>query len=672
MVLAERHGERHGRLRWRLRQVSAGGTASRTVISDGGSQEVFIGGTARGTVVLNGGEPDVNSSGTASGTIVSAGGAEVVYRKGKAIGAIISAGGAQYVSLGGSASGATVRSGGQQVILAGGSAGGTTVSNGGRQDVDLGGNASATTVQSGGVQFDYGQATGATVSGGAQYVYGSADGTMLSSGAQQFVYGVAVSTTLQSGAVQIVYGTAIGTTLAAGSQLVVSSGFSSFAIVPPSATELVWGTETSATVGSVQMLSSGGSAVGTLVNAGKTDVFSGATATSVTVTGAGGAPVRLARWLCLRDRRQQQRHPAGVPGRAGVGHPDLGRRLPAQLRQRVVRRHQRRRAGLCRERRRRHRHARAGRRHRAGAGRRHGVGERAVERHLPARLSARPAPPRSSWGAQQYVESGGTDTPAPSSRAGGVQQVFVGGVANGTTVSPGRRLSSSPFGSVCQRDDRAPAVHQMFMAAPIAGSTGVDSGAVQYIVAGGPAPRATTPRRAAPTRSTYGHGQRHDAGGHGHQYVYGSAVSTTVSVRGDPEHPSGRLGQRHHRVGRLPVRLRFGHQRHPDRCGAISSSSTVASPSARRCRVARCSICWRAARRAAPPCRAAACATITAAPPRRPSPGGLGYVFAGADRERHRGAERRNARDLCRRLGPTAGYGVERRPAVRPRQRPAA
>ena len=116
--------------------------------------------SAVSTTVLNGGAQQVVAGGTASGTTVSSGGT-------------------QYDA--GTASNTTL-AGGTQVVF--GSAVGTTVDIGGTQSIAAGGTASGTTVSSGGIQYDAGTASDTTLAGGMQVVVsgGAINGATISGG----------------------------------------------------------------------------------------------------------------------------------------------------------------------------------------------------------------------------------------------------------------------------------------------------------------------------------------------------------------------------------------------------------------------------------------------------------------------------------------------------------
>ena len=102
--------------------MTAGGTASATTVSSGGTQ--YDAGTAT-NAVLSGGTQVV--FGSAAGTTVDFGGTESIQSGGTASGTTLSAGGIQYDA--GTAS-ATLLAGGMQVVVSGGAINGATISAG--------------------------------------------------------------------------------------------------------------------------------------------------------------------------------------------------------------------------------------------------------------------------------------------------------------------------------------------------------------------------------------------------------------------------------------------------------------------------------------------------------------------------------------------------------------
>ncbi len=263
------------------------GNAAGTTVDSRGTQDVMAGGTASGTAVSSGGTQ--YDAGTASGTTLS-GGTEVVF--GTAAGTTIASGGTQQVVAGGTTSDTTVSSGGTQydagtasnTTLSGGtqvvfgSAANTTVDNGGTQDVVAGGMATGATVSSGGLQNDAGSAIGATLSGGTQVVFASATSTTVDSGGIESVAagGTASGTTVSTGGIQYDAGTAISTTLSGGVQAVYGSAAG-----------------TTIDSGGYEVALSGGTVGGATISGGTLELQSGSTAGNSTITFAGGGTLKL-------------------------------------------------------------------------------------------------------------------------------------------------------------------------------------------------------------------------------------------------------------------------------------------------------------------------------------------------------------------------------------------
>jgi autotransporter passenger strand-loop-strand repeat protein len=309
--------------------VEAGGTASNTTVSGGGTEIVLSGGTAIGATSLAGGTVTVSSGGTfefTSGTtakpIVHAGatleigsgyvfsgtvnsGVRVeILSGGVDSGATVSSGGKEIVFAGGTASNTTVLKGGVEVVSAGGSASDTMVSNGGTLDVLSGGFADPTTIHSGGTEIvsAHGTDDSANISGGRQLVYGTASGATIFSGSQIVeAGGTASSTTVSSGGTEIVLsgGTAVGATSLAGGTVTVSSGgtfeFTSGTTAKPvvhagATLETGSGYVFSGTVNSgikLEILSGGADVGVTVSSGGKEIVFAGGTASNTTVLKGG-------------------------------------------------------------------------------------------------------------------------------------------------------------------------------------------------------------------------------------------------------------------------------------------------------------------------------------------------------------------------------------------------
>ncbi|MHC2251102.1 autotransporter passenger strand-loop-strand repeat protein [Bradyrhizobium embrapense] len=241
-------------------QYCGSATAISTTLIAGGEQIVWGGGVyspiASSTVISSGGTQIVSSGGIARTTVISAGGTETVMAGGIASSTVISSGGTEVVSSGGTASGITVDSGGTLILIAGANVTNVT-SNGGTVVIE---------------------SAPVTVSSGSSYTVSSGQtdtGDTVLNGGSMFVAsgGTAVSTTVSSGGLLTISkgGNDTGTTISSGS------------------TEVVAGNDANAVVasGATMFVSSGGAASGTLVSGGTLDVLGGGFATGTTVSAGG-------------------------------------------------------------------------------------------------------------------------------------------------------------------------------------------------------------------------------------------------------------------------------------------------------------------------------------------------------------------------------------------------
>jgi autotransporter passenger strand-loop-strand repeat protein len=294
-----------------VQTVAQGGTASGTVVRTGGS--LVDGGLSLATTVNSGGVEHVNAGGVATGVVVMAGGQ--VIESGGTASSTVAAGGSDYVSSGGSAMGTTVSSGGLQEVFSGGSASGTTVGKGGRVVVLSGGAASGTTVYlggsetisrgavdngaliSGGTQYDYGSTFDDTVLGGAEVVEGgaTATSTTIDGGGIEIVSsgGSAVGVTISSGGMLELFAnaTATGIAIASGGVVEVGSGatLTGYTVAGGATLEVMSGAKANATsigAGGEELIFAHGSGSGTTIGAsGYVDVSSGGTLSTTTVSG---------------------------------------------------------------------------------------------------------------------------------------------------------------------------------------------------------------------------------------------------------------------------------------------------------------------------------------------------------------------------------------------------
>jgi len=257
----------------------SGGYAAFSLISNGGSEIAYEGGQSLYATVYNGGTDIANSGG-------------VVYS------AIIGSGGVAYAVSGGHATSNTVKSSGVMVVSSGGQALTNSVLSGGFQKVSSGGVSSATLVQSGGNEtvFSGGVASDTTLSGGHQYISGGlASSTTIGSGGAVLAFsgGVTSATSVQSGGLEILSGgTSYKTTLAAsGYAEVFSGGHANRLDITSGGSAFVYtaGTVSGADVEGVLVLSGGTSQASDVF--GVEEVDSGGKTVSTTVDTGGAQQV---------------------------------------------------------------------------------------------------------------------------------------------------------------------------------------------------------------------------------------------------------------------------------------------------------------------------------------------------------------------------------------------
>ncbi|WP_375783094.1 hypothetical protein ACE10Z_24710 [Bradyrhizobium sp. Pha-3] len=263
--------------------VLSGGSTSAITVAASGTENVFAGGTALGTFIGNAGFMQVgipsfqgsggSAGGTASNTTV--------------------AGGQLDVNSGGLAVSTTIANNGGTKVTSGGAVSGTTISNSGGMTVLSGGTATDTTVLSGGY-FQLGSFNGSAGSAG-----GSATGTILSGGFEAvFSGGVDSGAAILSGGNQVVSsgGVTIGASVSSGGALNVSAGATAHDVTLSGGTLNLGGTVTSnvfissggienVLVGGLVSASSNG--VGTTVSAGGILNVMGTTSNMVVVSSGG-------------------------------------------------------------------------------------------------------------------------------------------------------------------------------------------------------------------------------------------------------------------------------------------------------------------------------------------------------------------------------------------------
>lgn len=260
--------------------VSSGGVASNTTINPGG-QRVSAGGVANTTIINSGGAQHLQSGGVANATTINSRGWQNVEGGGLANGTTINSLGWLNVASGGVASNTTINSVGHLGVSSGGVANETTIHSGGSQNVYVGGVVSDTTIHDGGLQFVH--AGGKTYnvrqhSGGKMFVIvAGGDGETYVSGTN--ASGEAFS--LQNGKASnfILY--------SGGSQHVKSGGVASATTINGGAQYLSSGGMASATTidGGTQYVSSGGVVSATTIHGGTQYVSAGGTALETTIHG---------------------------------------------------------------------------------------------------------------------------------------------------------------------------------------------------------------------------------------------------------------------------------------------------------------------------------------------------------------------------------------------------
>ncbi|MHU16937.1 autotransporter adhesin Ag43, partial [Escherichia coli] len=245
--------------------VLEGGTASDTVIRDGGGQS--LNGLAVNTTLINRGEQWVHEGGVATGTIINRDGYQSVKSGGLATGTIINTG-----SEGGPDSDNSYT--GQKVQ---GTAESTTINKNGRQIILSSGIARDTLIYAGGDQSVHGKALNTTLNGGYQYVHKD---------------GLALNTVINEGGWQVVKagGAAGNTTINQNGELRVHAGGEATAVIQNTGGALV--TSTAATVTGTNRL--GNFSVGNgmadnvvLENGGRLDVLEGHSAQNTLVDDGG-------------------------------------------------------------------------------------------------------------------------------------------------------------------------------------------------------------------------------------------------------------------------------------------------------------------------------------------------------------------------------------------------
>jgi autotransporter passenger strand-loop-strand repeat protein len=301
---------------------SNGAVDSGATVNSGGILLAYNSGTIDGATVNRGGEVELNgvtavasgvtleaggflfifpSGGTAIGTIVDGGAysTELEANGGTVISSIVSGNGASVVLDGGTASGTIIRSGGAEVVFSG-TANAAVVSSGGTEKLVSGTVRSATILNGGTLTVSGGVESGSTITaGGQELVYGgTASGTVVSGGGTQIVYngGIVSGAFIEADSTETLLAGALAYNVTVGdpSVQIVSSGASATGTILTSGGEQdVYGTAVDTNVGNggVEIIYAGGTATGTTLQPGGTidlaalSFVSGGTATWNASTG---------------------------------------------------------------------------------------------------------------------------------------------------------------------------------------------------------------------------------------------------------------------------------------------------------------------------------------------------------------------------------------------------
>lgn len=257
--------------------VASQGVCYDTKLLTGGTLEIYNMGIANQTEVCSGAGFTVGSKGAADYTVVSGGGLQTVLALGGTSRCVIHSGGSAVIF--GSSYFETVREGGMQSVSSGGVANRTRLQ-GGTQTIYSGGlSVSAVISESAGMQLirSGGTASAATLYGGTQSVeaLGRTVGTQLYSGGEQLVRGTASATAVYSTGLQKVSsgGSALGSLINYGGLMSVAAGGSAI-------DGIVYG-------GGKISVENGGAAAGITVIAGVLNVTSGGLASACSVKASG-------------------------------------------------------------------------------------------------------------------------------------------------------------------------------------------------------------------------------------------------------------------------------------------------------------------------------------------------------------------------------------------------
>ena len=270
--------------------VESRGTASGTTISAGGT-ELVSGGNDIGALIFG---AQLVSRGLVSSGTVEAGGIETLFLAGVALKTTLSAGGMLVVSNGGAAVDAAVASGGTEQVAAGGSVAFATVALGGLEIVSAGGSASATAM-AGGEQDVFGTVAGTILGAGTIDVFagGVISAAMVSAGTLTVASGgTNVAAVVTGGTVNVLAGAVeTGTTVSQGTEAIGAGGIASGSVLVAIAVNNPF-----ASVTAIELVSSGGTAVGTMLSAQQGG--GNASAAQIILSGATALGTQI---VCLND-----------------------------------------------------------------------------------------------------------------------------------------------------------------------------------------------------------------------------------------------------------------------------------------------------------------------------------------------------------------------------------
>jgi autotransporter passenger strand-loop-strand repeat protein len=279
--------------------ISSGGMAIGAIIEQSATQTVQPGGTAVDTTLTSGGYQIVSFGGTVSDTLVGSNSFEVISG-GSAFDTTVTSAGLVVLDGFSNANGVidslTVDTGGMAVISANGLVDGGVIGSGGVIFALSGSTISGLSIARGGDLIEEPGATASKISGAGLVINSGVAVVQASSGVVDHAR-VANDLSLGSGAQVLVLpnGTAIGGTLTDGAEQSLFSGGTASGVTLSGSFQIVssGGIASGTTLdsGSVQYVFSGGSAVGTMVDSGFSIVEAGGTALSNVINSGGNQSV---------------------------------------------------------------------------------------------------------------------------------------------------------------------------------------------------------------------------------------------------------------------------------------------------------------------------------------------------------------------------------------------